>query len=116
MIFDRAGHLEKHFEGKSKAATVIRAARAAKKCLIAQTVSSFGLHKDYHRPTDDLAHIDFTHLEGIASMIAPITWLANSDFKPTWNAADGHREAAPPDALTYMYVDIDCTTELLCRG
>jgi aminopeptidase YwaD len=58
----------------------------AKKGVIAQTVSSFGLHKDYHQPTDDLAHIDFTHLdEAIESMIAPITWLANTDFKPAWN-------------------------------
>lgn len=58
----------------------------AKKGVVAQTVSSFGLHKDYHRPTDDLQHIDFTHLdEAIGSMIAPITWLANTDFKPAWN-------------------------------
>jgi len=61
----------------------------AKKGVIAQTISSFGLHKDYHRPTDDLAHIDFTHLdEAIGSLIAPITWLANSDFKPTWNSGE----------------------------
>ena len=60
----------------------------AKKGIIAHTVSSFGLHKDYHQPSDDLAHIDFQHMEqAIASMIGPVEWLANSDFKPEWVAA-----------------------------
>ncbi|MGH9566876.1 MAG: M28 family metallopeptidase, partial [Candidatus Angelobacter sp.] len=59
----------------------------AKQGVVAQTVSSFGLHKDYHRPSDDLAHIDFAHMEqAIQSMIDPVEWLANSDFKPEWAA------------------------------
>jgi len=57
----------------------------AKKGIIAHTVSSFGLHNDYHRPSDDLAHIDFNHMEeAIHSMLGPVEWLANSDFKPEW--------------------------------
>ncbi|MGZ4830656.1 MAG: M20/M25/M40 family metallo-hydrolase, partial [Candidatus Angelobacter sp.] len=57
----------------------------AKQGIIAETVSSFGLHADYHRPSDDLAHIDFTHMEqAIRSMLDPIEWLANSEFKPKW--------------------------------
>jgi aminopeptidase YwaD len=57
----------------------------AKDGIIAQTVSSYGLHKDYHRPTDTLAKIDWQHLDTtIASMIAPVTWLVNGDFVPTW--------------------------------
>jgi Zn-dependent M28 family amino/carboxypeptidase len=57
----------------------------AKLGLIAQTVSSFGLHSDYHQPTDDLAHIDFDHMEqAIRSMIGPVRWLANTKFKPEW--------------------------------
>jgi len=57
----------------------------AKKGVIAHTVSSFGLHKDYHRPSDDVEHIDFTHMEqAIQSMVVPVKWLANSDFKPEW--------------------------------
>jgi Zn-dependent M28 family amino/carboxypeptidase len=57
----------------------------AKKGVIAQTVSSYGLHPDYHQPSDDLAHIDFQHMdEAIESMLAPIIWLANSDFVPKW--------------------------------
>jgi Zn-dependent M28 family amino/carboxypeptidase len=58
----------------------------AKKGVVAQTVSSFGLHKDYHQPSDDLAHIDFPHMTAaIGSLIRPVVWLANSPFKPKWN-------------------------------
>jgi Zn-dependent M28 family amino/carboxypeptidase len=57
----------------------------AKKGIVAHTVSSFGLHKDYHRPSDDVVHIDFNHMElAIKSMIEPVKWLANTDFKPEW--------------------------------
>lgn len=57
----------------------------AKQGIIAHTVSSFGLHKDYHRPSDDVARIDFNHMEqAIESMIKPVQWLANSDFNPQW--------------------------------
>jgi aminopeptidase YwaD len=57
----------------------------AKKGVVAQTVSSFGLHSDYHQPSDDVAHIDFRHMTAaIESLIAPVEWLANSDFRPAW--------------------------------
>ena len=52
---------------------------------MAHTVSSFGLHAEYHQPNDDLAHIDFKHMvEAIQSLAAPVRWLADSDFKPKW--------------------------------
>lgn len=57
----------------------------ARRGIIAQTVSSYGLHKDYHQPSDDVAHIDFNHMErAIRSMIGPLKWLANSNFTPQW--------------------------------
>jgi aminopeptidase YwaD len=57
----------------------------AKKGVVAQTISSFGLHKDYHQPSDDLAHIDFQHMNlAIGSLIATMEWLVNSDFIPNW--------------------------------
>ncbi len=57
----------------------------AKRGIVAQTVSSFGLHPQYHRPDDDVAHIDFAHLTGaIDSMVKPVLWLANGDFRPKW--------------------------------
>jgi Zn-dependent M28 family amino/carboxypeptidase len=59
----------------------------ARQGIVAQTVSSYGLHKDYHRPSDDLSRIDFAHMErAIRSMLGPVKWLANTDFKPQWVA------------------------------
>lgn len=57
----------------------------AKQGVVAQTVSSYGLHADYHEPGDDLAHMDFKHMdEAIGSMLKPVLWLVNSDFVPKW--------------------------------
>jgi Zn-dependent M28 family amino/carboxypeptidase len=58
----------------------------ARRGIIAQTVSSYGLHKDYHRPSDDLAKIVFNHLDSaIASMVDPIRWLAGTTWRPACN-------------------------------
>ena len=58
----------------------------ARKGIIAHTVSSYGLHGDYHQPSDDLSHVDFMHMtDAIASMVEPVRWLINNDFKPQWN-------------------------------
>jgi Zn-dependent M28 family amino/carboxypeptidase len=59
----------------------------AKRGIVAQTVSSFGLHPQYHHPDDDLAHIDFGFLtHSINSMIEPVRWLASTDWRPEWVA------------------------------
>ncbi|HEY8226148.1 MAG TPA: M20/M25/M40 family metallo-hydrolase [Pyrinomonadaceae bacterium] len=53
--------------------------------VVAHTVSSFGLHTDYHRPSDDLTKIDFPFMtRSINSLVAPMLWLANSTFRPAW--------------------------------
>jgi aminopeptidase YwaD len=58
----------------------------AKKGVVAQTVSSYGLHHDYHQPSDDIAHIDFKHMDtAIGSLLRPVNWLVNSSFTPKWN-------------------------------
>lgn len=58
----------------------------ARRGVVAETVSSFGLHPDYHQPSDELSTIDFNHLEhAVASMIEPIRWLADTEWKPAWN-------------------------------
>ncbi|MGH9551269.1 MAG: M28 family peptidase, partial [Terriglobales bacterium] len=58
----------------------------AKKGVVAQTVSSYGLHGDYHQPSDDVAHIDFRHMDAaISSLLGPVRWLVNSSFTPRWN-------------------------------
>ncbi len=57
----------------------------AREGIIAHTVSSYGLHTDYHQASDEIKTIDFVHMtRSINSMIAPINWLLNSDFKPAW--------------------------------
>ncbi len=58
----------------------------AKQGIVAQTISSYGLHRDYHQPSDDLAHIDFEHLDAaIGSLLCTVQWLVNSSFTPKWN-------------------------------
>jgi len=53
--------------------------------VVAHTISSFGLHTDYHRPSDDISKIDFPFMtRSINSLVAPIRWLANSNFRPSW--------------------------------
>ena len=57
----------------------------ARRGVIAHTVSSYGLHKEYHTAADDIRQIDFAHMtEAIRSMLEPIRWLANADFVPAW--------------------------------
>ena len=67
----------------------------ARQGIIAHTVSSFGLHTDYHHPSDELRTIDLDHMiNAIASMVAPIRWLSNTTWHPQWNPG-GRPEATP---------------------
>ena len=55
--------------------------------IIAQTVSSFDsvANRTYHKPNDEISTVDFAHMtESIRSMLDPVLWLANSEYKPTW--------------------------------
>jgi len=53
--------------------------------VIAHAVSTFGLHTDYHRPSDDVSKIDFPFMtRSLNSMVKPVQWLANATFRPTW--------------------------------
>jgi aminopeptidase YwaD len=73
-------HPEQHFFSRSDNYVL------AKRGVVAQTISSYGLHADYHQPSDDLAHIDLRHLDAvIGSLLQPMRWLGNSDFTPRWN-------------------------------
>ena len=52
--------------------------------VIAHTISSFGLHTDYHRVSDEVGTIDFPFMtRSLNSLVKPIQWFANSDFRPT---------------------------------
>ena len=57
----------------------------ALKGVVAHTVSSYGLHKEYHQPSDETRMIDYAHMtEAIASMVEPLAWLASATFRPAW--------------------------------
>lgn len=72
-------HPEENFFQRSDNITL------ARQGIIAHTVSSFGLHKDYHRASDEVKTIDFVHMtHAINSMVKPVQWLVNSNFKPAW--------------------------------
>ena len=70
----------------------------ARQGIIAQTVSSYGLHTDYHHPSDELRTIDFAHMtNAIASMVKPIRWLITTPWTPHWNPG-GNPQTNPPAA------------------
>jgi aminopeptidase YwaD len=53
--------------------------------VVAHTVSSYGLHADYHQPSDEVKAIDFEHMtRAIGSLFRPIRWLLDSDWRPAW--------------------------------
>ena len=57
----------------------------ALKGVVAQTISSYGLHKQYHTVEDEPRLIDYAHVTGaIQSLVKPMRWLADSDFVPQW--------------------------------
>ena len=58
----------------------------ARRGVVAQTISAWPVPPTYHQPTDDLAHVDLGFMaEVIQSLVEPVKWLANSDFRPAWN-------------------------------
>jgi Zn-dependent M28 family amino/carboxypeptidase len=60
--------------------------RFARRGVVAHTVSSYNLHKEYHTVEDEIAMIDFPYMTAsIKSLVEPIRWLANAPFKPAWN-------------------------------
>ncbi|HVJ00190.1 MAG TPA: M28 family peptidase [Sphingomonas sp.] len=57
----------------------------ALKGIVAHTFSGWAVTPTYHDQTDDFAHIDFDFMtKAIQSLIAPMRWLADGDFKPEW--------------------------------
>jgi aminopeptidase YwaD len=58
----------------------------ALKGVVAHTAAGRGTVPTYHKPDDDLAHLDLPFMTAaIQSLVQPIRWLATSNFKPTWN-------------------------------
>ena len=54
--------------------------------VVAHTAAGWGTVPTYHQPNDDLEHLDLPFMTAaIQSLVEPMKWLANSDFKPEWN-------------------------------
>ena len=57
----------------------------ALKGVVAHTAGGWGTPPTYHKPNDDIVHLDFDFMtQAIQSLVEPIHWLANSDFVPEW--------------------------------
>jgi len=57
----------------------------ALKGVVAHTVSGWAVTPTYHQPTDTFANLNIPFMtSAIRSLVAPIEWLANSDFVPAW--------------------------------
>ena len=55
--------------------------------VVAHTLSGWAVVPTYHQPTDTIANLDIPFMtRAIQSLIAPMRWLAESDFQPQWNA------------------------------
>lgn len=60
----------------------------ALKGIVAHTVSGWAVTPTYHQPTDTLANLNIAFMTGaIQSLIEPVRWLADGDFKPEWKGA-----------------------------
>jgi aminopeptidase YwaD len=54
--------------------------------VVAHTAAGWGTVPTYHRPNDDMAHLDLPFMTAaIQSLVEPMRWLADSDFVPAWN-------------------------------
>jgi len=57
----------------------------ALKGVVAHTAGGWGTPPTYHKPDDDIAHLDFDFMtQAIQSLVEPMRWLANSNFVPEW--------------------------------
>ena len=59
----------------------------------AHTLSSFNLHTDYHRPSDDVDKVDFDHMAALINIAARATWVLTEGPQPQWH--NGMRPCPP---------------------
>jgi hypothetical protein len=53
--------------------------------VVAHTISGWAVTPTYHRPTDTIANLDIAFMtRAIQSLVAPVRWLADGDYRPQW--------------------------------
>jgi peptidase M28-like protein len=57
----------------------------ARRGIPAQTLSSYGMHADYHTPADEVSRIDGKHLATMVQAVARAARLLADGAAPTWN-------------------------------
>jgi hypothetical protein len=67
----------------------------ARRGIPAHTLSSYGMHRDYHGPDDEAERIDLPHLEAMAEAVARAARLLADGPAPRWHP--GGRPAADSD-------------------
>jgi len=57
----------------------------AERGIVAHTLSSYNMHNDYHEPSDDVAHIDFSHMTRLIDVaVRAARLLADTPTKLQW--------------------------------
>ncbi len=51
----------------------------------AHTLSTFNLHDDYHRPSDEVSKVDFVHMAGVINAAVQAVELLANGPRPHWN-------------------------------
>ena len=59
----------------------------------AHTLSSFNLHTDYHKPSDEISKIDFAHMTAVINAAVKAARILADGTAPQWK--EGGRPAAP---------------------
>ena len=56
----------------------------ARRGIVAHTLSTFNLHRDYHQPSDEVSKADFVHMAGVINTGARAVRLLSDGEKPEW--------------------------------
>ncbi len=67
----------------------------ALKGIVAHTISSFNMHADYHRPTDEVSKVDPVHVSLVIDAAARAVRALADGPRPTWKPV-GRPTPAPP--------------------
>jgi hypothetical protein len=67
----------------------------AQRGVVAHTLSSYNLHDDYHRATDDISRVDATHMAAVIEATIRAVRLLADGPRPQWQPS-GRPEPARP--------------------